>query len=104
MNKKSIRGLFFVVATFLALPALSYTSSDGVDYTAKVNEHGAVLEGKNGDLLYLGKSCDAFSPTMGKGSWSWANGGFCVNLPSQRLCFARQDTPVELDSPSDCLM
>ncbi|WP_209940172.1 hypothetical protein [Ruegeria sp. HKCCE4148] len=106
MKKNTTAGIKVVLGLILAVPemAQAYTSSDDVQYTASVNEHGAILNGENGDLIYLGKSCDAVDPKVGKGSWSWANGGFCVNLPTKEVCFARQDVPVELENANDCLM
>ncbi|KIC43854.1 hypothetical protein RA28_19710 [Ruegeria sp. ANG-S4] len=106
MKNETTIGIVVALGLILAIPTMAqaYISSDGVQYTATRNEHGAVLNGENGDLIYLGKRCDAVDPDAGKGSWSWANGGFCVNLPARKICFARQEVPVELEGPNDCLM
>ncbi|MDG1861669.1 MAG: hypothetical protein P8J02_00355 [Yoonia sp.] len=38
----------------------------------------------------MGKSCDAFTPTFGKGTWGLANGGFVVIFDDYRIGFPRQ--------------
>lgn len=101
---------FFAVMLAGAAPAqsLQYLSSDGAVFAFEENRHGAVLtsiepledalfvNGMNtpsiepGDVLYLGRSCDAFSKNLGDGSWSWTNGGFIVEFSTVRVAFPGQ--------------
>jgi hypothetical protein len=90
----------------------SYISSDGDEFTAEFNEHGAVLtsahekhyfvgHGANSKLIvrkaiiYLGKDCDVSSQFYGKGVWAWANGGFKLKLSRKELAFRHQDLDIE---------
>jgi len=69
------------------------TSSNGITFQVKYNEHGAVLNSTNNSenlTLYLGRSCDAYSKRFGEGSWSWANGGTVVDFSSKNFGFPRQ--------------
>ncbi|WP_420333632.1 hypothetical protein [Roseibium sp.] len=43
------------------------------------------------ETLYLGRSCDASSTTMGEGKWCWANGGFFAEFERHRVGFPRQE-------------
>lgn len=43
------------------------------------------------ETLYLGRSCDASSTTMGEGKWCWANGGFFAEFETHRISFPRQE-------------
>ncbi|MEL7526659.1 MAG: hypothetical protein AAFN16_12850 [Pseudomonadota bacterium] len=43
------------------------------------------------ETLYLGRSCDASSTTMGEGKWCWANGGFFAEFERHRIGFPRQE-------------
>lgn len=43
------------------------------------------------ETLYLGRSCDASSTTMGEGKWCWANGGFFAEFKLHRISFPRQE-------------
>ncbi|WP_421979297.1 hypothetical protein [Roseibium sp.] len=43
------------------------------------------------ETLYLGRSCDASSTTMGEGKWCWANGGFFAEFATHRISFPRQE-------------
>ena len=89
----------------------TFASSDGHQYVHEINEHGAVLTSKfpvtrsigkgalassftQIEVLYLGKSCDAFSEVLGDGTWSWANGGVFVSFSARRIEFWRQEIPV----------
>lgn len=83
------------VLTLLAQPALAqvvYTGSDGAKYQGTQNEHGERLESLGGNVvIFLGKSCDAFSEAFGTGTWGAANGGFAVNFPGREILFSRQE-------------
>lgn len=79
--------------------------SDGTAYDLGCTKDGYVLKSKRGsDVLYLGRSCDAFSKTHGKGTWCWANGGFVAELPSYRYGFPRQELrcPAAADYQGSC--
>lgn len=77
-----------------------YTDSSGLRWTVSTNRHGAVLTSESGQKLYLGGSCDAFSPEHGKGRWEWANGGFLVVFSNEEVGFPRQE--VEADRDGNC--
>jgi hypothetical protein len=64
-------------------------SADGRQWNAVVNRHGAVLR-SNREVIYLGHSCDAQSPTLGRGRWEFANGGFLIRLSRRAFGFPRQ--------------
>lgn len=89
----------FLVAICLATSApaqsLRYSGSDGNPYREEINENGTVLINGNGEKLYLGKDCDAYSPSFGNGFWRWANGGFVVSVGHERIAFGRQEIIVD---------
>jgi hypothetical protein len=64
-------------------------SADGRQWNAVANRHGAVLR-SNGEIVYLGHSCDARSPTLGTGRWEFANGGFVIIMRRRAFGFPRQ--------------
>lgn len=79
----------------LTLPAAAQSvreTADGERFLLTNNRHGFVLTGVE-ETIYLGRSCNAFSARAGAGagSWAWADGGFCVTIASDGLCFPRQD-------------
>lgn len=76
--------------------SVTYTDSEGGDYSLSKNDSGAVLKSPDA-TLYLGKNCDASSPQYGKGHWEWANGGFFVDLERKRIGFTRQEIDVGND-------
>lgn len=43
------------------------------------------------ETLYLGRSCDAFHPVLGTGTWCWANGGFRAEIAGEIIGFPRQE-------------
>jgi hypothetical protein len=65
------------------------TSADGRQWIARANRHGAVLRSR-GEIVYLGHNCDARSPTMGRGTWDFSNGGFLITLRQRAFGFPRQ--------------
>ncbi len=86
----------------------NYVSSFGDEYSLATNENGVVLRSiypkawfiENGanshvekgyDVIYLGKTCDAYHKVFGKGSWDWANGGFRVVFDKILFGFPRQE-------------
>lgn len=85
-----------------------HTSASGFEYSITCNSNGYVLTPTNPlhvfadtsvassvirgtELIYLGRSCDAFSQTLGGGTWCWANGGFSADLGSTSISFPRQE-------------
>ncbi|HTU12473.1 MAG TPA: hypothetical protein VMG08_16400 [Allosphingosinicella sp.] len=86
-----------VAGALLAAPAAAqsqdYVQSGGGSWRAEENAHGAVLR-RGGATLYLGRSCDAWSPRWGRGRWGYANGGWLVAFPGRRIGFPRQEPPV----------
>jgi hypothetical protein len=92
-------------------------SADGDEFTVNYNSSGAVLTSvtektflennasgrsyKEHLKLYLGKGCDAFSEVYGKGSWSWANGGFIVSYQQRTFSFPRQE--ISIPGEEGCL-
>ena len=111
-----IRVLLSIAAMLLAGAAWAqgtqYLSTDGALFTFEKNQYGAVLTSVApkdeplivmdepvspidvGDVLYLGRSCDAFSQEFGDGSWNWTNGGFIVDFPGLRVAFPGQEIDV----------
>ncbi len=89
-----------------------YISSFGDEYTLVANPDGMILSSvhpkawfieagadsrveRGTDVLFLGRSCDAFHRLWGKGTWGEANGGFVVRFPGGRdYGFARQELPA----------
>ncbi len=55
-------------------------------------------------VLYLGRSCDAYSKVYGKGTWFWANGGFVVEFKNERFSFSRQELDIASDEAFGCSM
>lgn len=92
----------------------TYYSSYGDEYLLSTNADGIVLTStypkawfvENGaasriekgiDVLYLGKSCDAFHKLFGKGRWAWGNGGFRIDFENIWFGFPRQGFVDEND-------
>jgi hypothetical protein len=80
--------LITLIAT-QATPQQMVRSNDGAQWAVTVNDHGAVLRSGR-QVIYLGHSCDARSPTLGRGTWDYANGGFRILIGRRNLGFARQ--------------
>jgi len=55
-------------------------------------------------VLYLGKSCDTYSKSYGKGTWEWANGGFIVKFKNEEFGFGRQEIDIDRDEEFGCQM
>ncbi len=101
-------GVFLIsVASAGAVQSKQYLSTGGSWFSFEENQHGAVLKSIEqstgvaapnandpqinvGDILYLGRSCDAFSTDFGEGSWKWTNSGFIVEFPAGRITFPGQ--------------
>ncbi len=99
------------------------TYSEGTtEFTKTVNEHGAILVSTGEQLkrvgmgvnttietiegskqleiitIYVGKSCDAYSPQFGKGTWEQFNGGFFITFKNESFAFGRQEMGIETDT------
>lgn len=89
-----------------ALPATAQVSAEGHFYETTCNASGYVLTSDypvgrffgtgagttvttGREVLYLGTSCDAARDGWGAGTWCWANGGFVVTFPEDRIGFPR---------------
>jgi hypothetical protein len=80
----------------LAAPALAdqhstLTSSEGEVFRVTCNDDGYVLTyAPQGNAIYLGRSCDVYSPELGNGRWCAANGGMLVEIGQVPIGFPRQ--------------
>lgn len=75
--KSFLLGLLGSVA--LCIPSLALGTSQGVYYQESYNRHGVKLTSTK-EVIYLGKSCDVYSPQLGYGTWGQANGGLLVTF------------------------
>ena len=97
-----LRTLTAAVYILVANPALAqelFTSSDGYTYWSETNSSGVVLRNR-GETIYLGKSCDAMIPGVGKGYWTWDGRGTLVLVGRYTVYFPRQ---VPMSSPARCV-
>lgn len=85
-----------IVASFVLSSSLAHAlvDSDGNKYKVTINSNGAVLQSKT-KVIYLGNSCGAKSPQLGRGTWGWANGGVIIQFIDHRVAFPRQESPFE---------
>ncbi|MFD1882960.1 hypothetical protein [Paracoccus pacificus] len=91
-----------------ASPGWAYVSGEGQSYDGTCNADGVVLKSQaevtrpvgsgakaqtpaGPEVIYLGRSCDAYSKAFGEGTWGWANGGFLVTFPGHEIGFPRQE-------------
>lgn len=103
-------GVFTVLlATTAAAQNQQFLSSDGATFLYETNKHGAVLTSVEppvggivaispsepavapGQVLYLGRSCDAFSRKFGEGRWTVTEGGFFIEFGDLRVLFPGQE-------------
>lgn len=91
---------------------LQYLSVDGTLFEYEQNRHGVVLTATGqdntimvepdatakvtriGDVIYLGRGCDAFSRKFGDGRWEATEGGFVVNFGTVTITFPGQKIDV----------
>ncbi len=109
--------VLLMVASTAAAQDLRFVSADGDLFAFEENRHGAVLTAlpstssaiigtpeqrltRSGDIVYLGRSCDAFSDRFGDGRWRWTDGGFIVFFGATRLSFPGQI--IDLQSAQGC--
>lgn len=94
-----------------------YVSQEGHQYSASLNEDGAVMVSlypvarftgtgammqviTGTETLYLGRDCDAYSKVLGRGTWAWANGGFVIQFEDRAIRFPRQE--IDANNGSNC--
>ena len=114
--------LLIVFWVFLAGSAVAQTpqflSSDGAVFDYTQNEHGVVLtviertDGllvnpdvagpvtKTGDIIYLGRGCEAYSRKFGNGRWRATGGGFLVSFRRSQIAFPGQQ--IDVGQGADC--
>ncbi len=98
-----------ILASAAAAETVLYLSSDGALFNYETNRHGAVMTSVEppsdsivvatdeapavppGEVIYLGRACDAFSKQFGEGSWQSTDGGFFVEFGDLRVAFPGQD-------------
>jgi hypothetical protein len=68
--------------------------AEGHSWTAFPHAEGIGLRSPLDSFVLL-PSCTARSGQYGKGTWSWANGGFRVLFPAKTFRFPRQEPPLE---------
>lgn len=107
---------FALFSMLASAPAMatdwSYVSSLGDEYAVSANENGVVLTSlypkawfieaganstieKGHDVIFIGRSCDAFHKLFGNGKWGQANGGFLVTFDAIAFGFPRQELTME---------
>lgn len=116
-NSVKITLALLLAAGPVAAQDWTYVSSYGDEYSIAKNDNGVVLrslypkawfiEGgansrvvKGIDVLYFGKSCDAFHDEFGKGRWWWINGGFGADFDNFKISFPRQE--IDVPNSMDC--
>lgn len=107
---------------FLAGTAVAQTpqflSTGGALFDYTQNEHGVVLTvieqndsllmnpdpaepvTKVGDIIYLGRGCEAYSRKFGNGRWHAMDGGFLVSFRRAEIAFPGQQ--IDLGQGADC--
>lgn len=69
-----------------------YMSDRGHAFALGCNVDGQVMTRvPQGENVYLGRSCDAWSPDFGAGRWCASNGGFVVEVGPLTMVFPRQE-------------
>jgi len=71
----------------------SVTDSDGQTYFVQTRSNDVLLS-RSGLAIRLDFECGAESPTLGRGEWHWANGGFEISFGSSQIVFPRQEPPM----------
>lgn len=107
------RVLVSVFAIFWAGVGLAqngpFLAHDGTVFSFQENQHGGVFTSIGGteataldvgDVLYLGRSCDAYSPEFGDGSWSRTDIGFLVQF--SRLSLGFRDQLIDISEGDRC--
>lgn len=72
------------VGTNTSASPAALTDADGIAYSVSRNDDGLVLQSDNA-TLYVGSSCDAFSPQYGKATWRWLEGNLTIDFGNRRI-------------------
>lgn len=80
-------------------PSLTLTDGDGISYAVSRNDDGVVLESDNA-AIYVGVSCDAFSPQYGKAAWGWRDGAMTIDFGNRQIVLK---TPTPEFADARCL-
>ena len=111
MLRTGIPALFTTMAALSASPAIAggYLSEDGHEYSITCNASGFAMksrapvtrfieDGANSravkqrtEVIFFGKSCDAFNKAYGAGTWCQANAGFSATVGGKDILFPRQE-------------
>lgn len=111
-----MRYLLVVIIALIGGAAIAqdqrFLAADGALFTYEKNRHGAVLKSVDpgsealidradispqvmpGEVLYLGRSCDAFNERYGDGHWIATDGGFLVQFGGLQVTFPGQQIDV----------
>ena len=66
---------------------------------ARANADGLALKSDNA-TIFIGVSCDAFSPQYGKASWEWRAGRLTVDFGNRQVAF---ETPAPKFTDGKCM-
>jgi hypothetical protein len=80
-----------------------YVDGGGAAWRLYDTVNGAMLRGR-GIRIYFGRACGAFSPQLGRGRWSWANGGILFTFARRRIGFPRAEPPFGGSPAPPCRM
>ena len=76
-----------------------YYDGKGVGYKSQKNNNGMIF--KSSDLtIYIGKSCDVYSPEIGNGNWKLIDQGFIIYIGDNAIYFPRQT--LDIDNANKC--
>jgi hypothetical protein len=117
MTRLVLSAALVILASAAVAQKKQYLSTNGAVFGFEQNQHGAILTSIEqidntgassvgvprmnvGDILYLGKSCDAFSEEFGKGSWMAISAGFVVDFAIGRIAFPGQ--AIEITASDQC--
>jgi len=79
------------------------TDADDNKYECVRNDSGITMK-SGSTVLYLGKSCDASSPTYGKGIWQiFPQQGFGLHFHSKNIWFPKQTPPMDYEACHETL-
>lgn len=77
----------------------SLTDNNGIVYLIEANADGLALKSDNA-TIFIGVSCDAFSPQYGKASWEWRAGRLTVDFGNRQVAF---ETPAPKFTDGKCM-
>lgn len=78
------------------IPTDFFIATNDKEYAVEYNSHGVILSPVVGKAkIYLGKKCDAFSKSYGKGVWSTNYSGIVIQFGKKTIRFAGQEFEIE---------